>query len=546
MKSSLQRMSAAAGSSLFNFYLPWRALTVAALVGLLNFGVEITSLNLSIDDEVALHEGEVSTLWIARGRWGLFVLGKVLFSNPVVPNGPLLFSVLLLVVAAVLLCREWGLERQLDVAVVASVIVGFPAFSHILQFSVMSIGIGPGFLVVALATWLIGGRVTAAKLLGISALVAVALSFYQVFVVVALSAFIAKLALSAGQPANIKNLLKWFSLSVLSTGAGYLLHSLSSRLLIEVLQLPPDPYIRELQSPPTNWAEVLARAQQSAALTQRLLLGSSELFGVHTYALPVLLVFSAGLIVLAVFVDKERRTQSFAAAMLFAALFAINVLSGIGSKYIATRLMLGLAVLIGALSCVSLTLFKHLSWLKLAGLALAALVAFQFVQSNNRLLSSAKLAYEVDQHMARQVILEIERAELRAGSSAKYLEISGQWRPESTPAIARAEVIGASFFEWDGGSPYRVGFFLSANGFRLLRPAPFEARVRALYASLNMPAWPESGSVSIVGDVAVVKFGPLSTHQRQWILEVCTNRSIHTDLQELKFLCEQLEAGRHG
>lgn len=523
---------------------PREALIVAALVGLASFSIEITNLNLSIDDEVALYEGAVPTLWIARGRWGLFALSRLLFPYPVIPNGPLLFSVLLMAVSAVLLSKQWRLERQADIALVASAMVSLPILSHILQFSTMSAGIGPGFLAVALATVFIGDKASPARLLLVSLLITVAMSFYQAFLVVALSAFIVKLALSRNESARGEPLLKWLLLSALCAGVGYGAHALATRALTSAFQIPADSYIGELQAFPESWAELMFRVQQNLALAQRIVLGSSDVFGIHVYFLPVTIGFCVALAVVMVVAKGGQRRWMLQAVVLLASLFALNILAAASSKHVAIRFMLGFAVVVGAWLVFALTLSRSSPPLRDVTVCLALLTIFQFVQSNNRLLSSAKLAYEIDQSVAQQLIYEIRRLESETGATSKHLEISGYWRPEDTPAIARAEVIGASFFEWDGGNPFRVGYFLGANGLRLLPPAPLEKRVKAFQASLSMPTWPATGSVSIVDEVAVIKFGPLSQPQLAWIDWACHQQgNVATSVQrELSELCEKAKA----
>lgn len=145
----------------------------------------------------------------------------------------------------------------------------------------------------------------------------------------------------------------------------------------------------------------------------------------------------------------------------------------------------------------------------------------QFVQANNRLLSSAQIVYHIDRARAQQVIQELMRVEAESGIRAKYLEVSGVWQMPPSPAVARVGVIGSSLFEWDGGSARRIAAFLSVNGYRFLDRAPLELRLSALQASLSMPTWPMQGSVKMVGEVAVVKFGPLSSRQKAIMHSLC-------------------------
>jgi hypothetical protein len=92
--------------------------------------------------------------------------------------------------------------------------------------------------------------------------------------------------------------------------------------------------------------------------------------------------------------------------------------------------------------------------------------------------------------------------------------VVGQWNHEIAGPAARVEVFGASFFEHDGGNPYRVGHYLELLGVKGLRPTPITA-VRDQLADIEkLPSWPAPGSVALIADKLVIKLGPLSFQQK--------------------------------
>jgi hypothetical protein len=65
----------------------------------------------------------------------------------------------------------------------------------------------------------------------------------------------------------------------------------------------------------------------------------------------------------------------------------------------------------------------------------------------------------------------------------------------------------------------RLGFFLQTLGFPKLEPLPLERRVEMIETANAMPVWPAIGSVAIVGDTVLIKFGPYSDTQKS---QICT------------------------
>ena len=62
--------------------------------------------------------------------------------------------------------------------------------------------------------------------------------------------------------------------------------------------------------------------------------------------------------------------------------------------------------------------------------------------------------------------------------------------------------------------------FLQLMGYPVLRPLPVQDRAKLIPVSAEMTIWPATGSVMIVDDVVIVKFGPYSAMQRQDICRV--------------------------
>jgi hypothetical protein len=91
----------------------------------------------------------------------------------------------------------------------------------------------------------------------------------------------------------------------------------------------------------------------------------------------------------------------------------------------------------------------------------------------------------------------------------------GERDHEAAGPAVRVEIFGSSFFSHDGGNPFRIGAYLRLLGFANLQPARI-GTVRDRMSELErLPAWPAPGSVAMIEDAIVVKFGPLSYWQRE-------------------------------
>ena len=92
----------AQGDSLSNYLKEhYRLAALLSGVAIAAYGFELFNLNLTIDEEIHAFASQ-DTMWIAQGRWGMFVLNRLLIPYPIIPFVPL-FVALLSHVAAVLI-----------------------------------------------------------------------------------------------------------------------------------------------------------------------------------------------------------------------------------------------------------------------------------------------------------------------------------------------------------------------------------------------------------------------------------------------------------
>ena len=85
------------------------------------------------------------------------------------------------------------------------------------------------------------------------------------------------------------------------------------------------------------------------------------------------------------------------------------------------------------------------------------------------------------------------------------IDINGFIAPQSVYPMVPTTTAGASFFEWDGGSPHRMVRLMNLIGYHQFVSLANARRPAFAKVYRQMPVWPRAGSVRRVGDVILVK-----------------------------------------
>lgn len=490
--------------------------TEAALIGLLSvvalaaYGYELFNLHLTIDEEIHAQANQAKA-WIEQGRWGMFLLSRFLFPQPVVPFAPLFVALAFHLFAIVLLFRAWGIPVGFPRMVAGAVAMAYPVMAYIYVFSTINFGIGIGLFLVALTVFLFS-RVSLLARVSAVLPAALALSIYQGLAIALGVGLVIKLiadVLVVG-----RREIDWGGMGmvvlIMAFAAG--LYHVGQSLAFALSGLDPA-YI-------SGFYDVDFLRQQPAEVfgrLWRLLLdiygGSTSIFGTSVALLPVILVLMVG---------SLAQRLIFAKASLPAKLVLIGLLIGVLLLPVSLGLVMRGAIPLRALVSMPIVVAGLLaigasgqgSLFRLLSGVMVTFGVLQFVTSTNTLFASSALALESDRLTASRILERIEVAKYESGEAAvKYLEVVGY--PEHSPTRIRpkSEVIGASFFEWEEGNVYRILYFLSTLADHGLHGLPSSKRGEIMAATEPMPFWPEYGSVQVVGDTVVVKFGPYSRTQ---------------------------------
>ena len=488
---------------------------MVALIALAAYGYELFNINLTIDEELAALRTEINPGFIPSGRWGLFVLTKLLLPKQVIPFVPLALTLLLHLLSLLLLLDCVRARNQADKVLITALAILWSGLVFIYSFSPINFSIGFGFLCISLSLYLLLKGKGAGKLWA-AIPIAFVISIYQPLLQPLVMVFLLYPLYHWREERH--NFLRFLLNALLALGIGFVLYYGIQQLFLFAFNTSTSTYVTHYFDFANLFTNIGWYLQKLARLFYNVMVGDSSFYGITVRALPIFL-FVAGLIILIGEFKKRERTSYYLLFLVLLAIFTIMpFIGGILTKgYIPYRSLLGVPLfLVGWAALAFKNAGQRSRWLLSI---LAALTLFQFASSTNHLFASSAFAYEEDKILATQLIQRIEDEKENTGVvSPVYLEMVGYVQRPSTPLVSRIENIGASFFGWDGGHTSRVTNFLHILGYTSLDPLPLERRSAYVDQGITMPVWPAKGSVQVVGDVVLVKFSPYS---RQQIGAIC-------------------------
>lgn len=499
MKAKLQTIDLARHS-----VRTWFTLVVLFL---LIYGYELTGFNLSIDEEYYAFSANDSL--INLGRWSHAVIRYLIWDQPILPFAPFVLFAMLLALSHLILLAVLKVDRLGVFDLVAfAAFAGFPVWYAQLEFLINVLPVGFGVLAATSGAWLItvseGARPWRARQSDVLAglLVAFAIGAYQsflfYFLVIAIGLAIDQQLRGSGFKETVKLAARYLGVAIL----GILFWYLILQLFMLGFDKQTAPYVGNFFQSAAFFQDPIAilwaAGQQLIAIyvTNWLAFGPAAfVFGFSIIAAAIGLLIAA---------PGRRFGISLLLVLIFITPMGLNLLTG-GQ--------LPLRTFVAAPLVVWLLLFlahRHLSnivsqrsFLVLAGLiALASL----FVQASIHARAWSILKH--DQNLAMEIKMRAIAALGPDIPSPVILDIKGFIAPQSVYPMVPTTTAGASFFEWDGGTPHRMVRLMNLIGYHDFASLPDNRRpeFEAIFAA--MPVWPRDGSVRRINDVVLVKLSP--------------------------------------
>lgn len=473
---------------------------------------ELASFSLSVDEELAAFRTDAS-IWIIQGRWGAYLIERFLIPHPVMPLlTPAVFGAGC--VAAYLLVMDAIDKRELSIAEYAcfAIFCGFPTWFFIVEFYSNIAAVGIGLFATALAPWLIvrsDVSVLSPSFLGAVAAGGFAISIYQSFApaILVLGIAISILQTRAGTGKSLPKGL--FRIGVLLAGAilFYVIGNAVSRSFVS----GSNAYFDSLSQPGFLFEHpimVIGRVLEAMSGAYALDRGT---YGVALWAIPLLLILGGW-----VLFAESPRTRLLLTAAAFVSLLVPFGLHLLAAGSMPVRSLVGVPIAVWLFAYVAVTSGNYRIRVASAILLTVALFQIQVIQ-NYRQASS----YLVDKHDTLLAGALYERLSATPGFDAKRsyaLSVFGAQPFVTTYPRPPGSTVGYSFFEWDGGNPWRIASYMKLLGYSNLT-GPTPDQVDQTIARLStMPMWPAPGSVEIKDDIALIRLGETPSYAYQQAL----------------------------
>lgn len=488
---------------------------LAAFAAIFAYGFSLTHYTLSIDEEIALVRGSEYN-WSSQGRFGLDLIKMLLQmwnTNSVTSS---FLAVFLLALSGLVLA--FGLSSisnkeksggKIDAAgcIMVLVFLTFPVHTENIGFSMMSFELGVGWLAMSAAAvfiskWAILHTHRSYFWTGLL-LATFATSIYQGFlpaVAMALVIHLLMYLLGSGQLlAPLSN--RWYFgrlLLLAGTVAGAFALYKSLDWFVH-FYIPSSGYVENFMA----WGK-----ESPSVILNRLLDYFKDFFGgeiVHGSAILLPSVIAAVLLFLiflyrTIFDKRNIRsgwiTITLAGYILIP--FAMYLLLGMP---VPVRGSFAWALLVSSVWVIFYDLINR-QMLKKALLALVMFTVFLQANAASRIFYSDYNRYQDDIQLANHIAYRI--MDLNLGESPPYpVVFVGSHTQKERKGLFKQEVIGHSFFEWDGGNPMRMNAFMKALGYDYQTPAE-EQKSQAAAAAAAMPIWPDRESIALVGGLVIV------------------------------------------
>ena len=486
-------------------------------LSLLVYGLELTNFTLSIDEELHSYGAPSWRAWASQGRWGMALLCYVL---PPFSTLPLLATLLfcLGLAASALLLAPIVARNRVETLVFVGTFVSCPIWMHIAEFNTLSWGFAVGLFSVAVASACLRiGGMWAAVAAGLC--LAFAIGIYQslvlLYAVIGIVLWVRGEAFwGADESMSTQQRQRVLRDTALSILVGVLTYYGVHRAVLVLSRIDLvylDNYVRLIEF--TDAETRHGAVTRTLKYIRGLLSGQDATFlgwGWGVLLLPWI-GFFAGVVKL--FRSRTEtltnRLGSIVALLVILSIVFAPVIVSAGS--IPNRALVALPLFYSLLTVNAFRFWGAGYGLRWCAFAFALFVSWWI---STALFHAEGIARQRDQVMATRVMQRIEEVGRNAFPSGIPLAVIGEWQHERDGDARRVEIFGTSFFEHDGGNVYRIVNYLRLLGLRNVQPLPVVAVRDRLAEVVEMPAWPEPGAVTRLGDMIVLKLGPPSYQQQ--------------------------------
>lgn len=484
---------------------------------LLSYGFELFNFNISIDEESA-GVARAQLFWIRMGRWGTYLVNRLITPYTTIPVLPLAFSLILWSISLVVIFRLIEKNSGYGIYLFPALALHFPSLPYILMFSLNAPSVGVGILSTAIGMTLFTHDRYTKKIYSIP-FFAFSIGVYQSFLLVIASimllVLIDKTILSSPKDGYGK-----LDLTLVSRGA--LLSVFWLVLSLVVYWIIANIFLlvsREHLEYVTNFVRLTPLLDQPLHVFQQSALEFLSIYGGHrgiyigqVFLLPILLSLSIYALLGHRSAGRPYTSIIWLLALILAALLIPFAFHFLNRGHMPVRSMLAVPLVVTIILWMGYS-YATSQLIKRIVVIGGILLIVQFSIINNRHFNSTGIALDRDKRVAASILLAMERTALQHDTPS-CVEFVGYASHPPNEFWVRSEVFGASFFGWDRGRPNRMLGFLRLMGLGTALPLCSPERRRDVFSHASaMPAWPSVGGVGFYNAVLIVKFSEYSAVQ---------------------------------
>jgi hypothetical protein len=503
-----------------------RSFLVLFIVCVFLYLPELTSFSISIDDEYAAFR-EAHEVWISQGRWLAFLIARFVMPQSTVPFLPTALFCLSAAFSYVCLVLGHGYQMRLIFFLLFPLFSAWPIWIYVGEFYANLPAVSVGLALTSVAVLLYNSRELSA-FLSISTLstrtivimsallVGTAMASYQsfLFAFISMALGIVIVRMLSGRITRAQILFQLSSLiCIIIISLAWYFGSTWSLLRMYDLQIS---YIDGFVRP-----EIILQEPGKVILSTvnelwQIYSGSQSVYGVSLGAAGFLfLIGIMAILTTSKLTLTERGLGLVLGAGAAASPFTLTLLVG-GAASIPLRSLVGVPYIVWLFSALAVTASR--TPLRVIGIATLSFAIFQVVYGSTLFQASNQLTREHDRALAAEVYRRVVALHSNFDRQQIYkIDFYGAKTFTSPYPKVFTSTIGSSFFEWDGGNPYRIVAFMRLLGYDNLQAVTPDQRRNLLAQFEQMPIWPAAGSTIIVDGVTLVKLNgrPGLTHQFQ-------------------------------
>ena len=482
------------------------------LIAIFSFGYELFNFSMSIDEEIdSFRNASESYVYVFVGRWGLYFLNQFVSPHSTMPYFPTLIAIFGIAGSSILFLSSIK-DNIIAKLIFSTIFITAPIHTYYLAFNTSGYYYTIGMVLTTFAYLSFKNAIESNKIdwkyymISIF-LIAFSLSLYQALLAFFL-VFVAYYTLNftIQQPKIYLNqILKIILSLVIICGFGFLIYKLGDIITRYYLTDPISKGHTSYLEKFTTWGKwpIDQTFKHLFLSTKQYLFGKNIYtgeFGLSIKTLMVIFPFISYFII--------RKTSGYFAKFVAFLLLIILILSPFVVMYLngfnlPARALMSLPLMIAILWLMT---YRYAGpFLRRIIILSAFVILINNTYTNTRLFYSTYISWQADRDMANRIIERIYN--LNPPMVANHIQVLfvGKHEHTANELFFKSDVHGASFFEWNPGTQYRIISFFRTLGMEELIAIPKEERAQYKDQISKMPSWPSKGSVNLIDSVTIIK-----------------------------------------